>query len=91
MNPNGSDSFSNFSDHLLLPVPLMIIIFTRSIQSVHSGARHAESLGNTFQYWTRLPIPGTASSPFLLLFASAFSAYATAAALFSQRSILVPP
>lgn len=29
-------------------------------------------------------------SAFLLLFASAFSAYATAAALFSQRSILVP-
>ena len=29
-------------------------------------------------------------SALLLLFASAFSAYATAAALFSQRSILVP-
>ena len=53
-----------------------------------------ESLGgNTFQYWTRVAGPILAPrfiSAFLLLFASAFSAYATAAALFSQRSILVP-
>ena len=46
-----------------------------------------------FQYWTRVAGPILAPrfiSAFLLLFASAFSAYATAAALFSQRSILVP-
>ena len=39
-------------------------------------------------YFTGLS--GYVFGAFLLLFASAFSAYATAAALFSQRSILVP-
>ena len=73
----------------------MIIIFLPAVDSIRPQWREAcESLGgNTFQYWTRVACPILAPrfiSAFLLLFASAFSAYATAAALFSQRSILVP-
>ena len=76
-------------------IPLMIIIFLPAVDSIRPQWREAcESLGgNTFQYWTRVACPILAPrfiSAFLLLFASAFSAYATAAALFSQRSILVP-
>ena len=76
-------------------IPLMIIIFLPAVDSIRPQWREAtESLGgNTFQYWTRVAGPILAPrfiSAFLLLFASAFSAYATAAALFSQRSILVP-
>lgn len=76
-------------------IPLMIIIFLPAVDSIRPQWREAcESLGgNTFQYWTRVAGPILAPrfiSALLLLFASAFSAYATAAALFSQRSILVP-
>ena len=76
-------------------IPLMIIIFLPAVDSIRPQWREAcESLGgNTFQYWTRVAGPILVPrfiSALLLLFASAFSAYATAAALFSQRSILVP-
>ena len=76
-------------------IPLMIIIFLPAVDSIRPQWREAcESLGgNTFQYWTRVAGPILAPrfiSALLLLFASAFSASATAAALFSQRSILVP-
>ena len=72
-----------------------MLIFLPAVDSIRPQWREAcESLGgNTFQYWTRVACPILAPrfiSAFLLLFASAFSAYATAAALFSQRSILVP-
>ena len=73
----------------------MIIIFLPAVDLIRPQWREAcESLGgNTFQYWTRVAGPILVPrflSALLLLFASAFSAYATAAALFSQRSILVP-
>ena len=76
-------------------IPLMIIIFLPAVDSILPQWREAaESLGgNTWQYWTRVAGPILAPrfiSATLLLFANAFSAYATAAALFSQRSILVP-
>ena len=76
-------------------IPLMIIIVLPAMDSILPQWREAaESLGgNTWQYWTRVAGPILAPrfiSALLLLFANAFSAYATAAALFSQRSILVP-
>ena len=76
-------------------IPLMIIIFLPAVDSILPQWREAtESLGgNTWQYWTRVAGPILTPrfiSATLLLFANAFSAYATAAALFSQRSILVP-
>ena len=87
VNPNWLSSLPGLiTIYCYFQIPLMIIIFLPAVDSIRPQWREAtESLGgNTFQYWTRV------AGPFLLLFASAFSAYATAAALFSQRSILVP-
>lgn len=95
-NPNWLSSLPGLMTvYCYFQIPLMIIIFLPAVDSIRPQWREAcESLGgNTFQYWTRIACPILAPrfiSAFLLLFASAFSAYATAAALFSQRSILVP-
>ena len=87
VNPNWLSSLPGLiTIYCYFQIPLMIIIFLPAKQTESRG-------GNTFQYWTRVAGPILAPrfiSAFLLLFASAFSAYATAAALFSQRSILVP-
>ncbi len=65
-----------------------------SISSARSGAKprkaSAATPSNTGRAWPARSLAPRFISAFLLLFASAFSAYATAAALFSQRSILVP-
>lgn len=96
VNPNWLSSLPGLiTIYCYFQIPLMIIIFLPAVDSIRPQWREAtESLGgNTFQYWTRVAGPILAPrfiSAFLLLFASAFSAYATAAALFSQRSILVP-
>lgn len=96
VNPNWLSSLPGLvTVYCYFQIPLMIIIFLPAVDSIRPQWREAcESLGgNTFQYWTRVALPILAPrfiSAFLLLFASAFSAYATAAALFSQRSILVP-
>lgn len=96
VNPNWLSSLAGLvTVYCYFQIPLMIIIFLPAVDSIRPQWREAtESLGgNTFQYWTRVAGPILAPrfiSAFLLLFASAFSAYATAAALFSQRSILVP-
>ena len=96
VNPNWLGSLPGLiTIYCYFQIPLMIIIFLPAVDSIRPQWREAtESLGgNTFQYWTRVAGPILAPrfiSAFLLLFASAFSAYATAAALFSQRSILVP-
>jgi putative spermidine/putrescine transport system permease protein len=76
-------------------IPLMVIVFLPAIEGLKPQWREAcESLGGTaWIYWTRVALPilwpsflgGT-----LLLFANAFSAYATAKALISQASPLVP-
>lgn len=76
-------------------IPLMIITFLPAMDSIRPQWREAsESLGaNTWQYWTKVACPILMPrfvSAMLLLFANSFSAYATAAALFSQRSIIVP-
>lgn len=96
VNPNWLSSLPGLiTVYCYFQIPLMIIIFLPAVDSIRPQWREAcESLGgNTYQYWTRVALPILAPrfiSAFLLLFASAFSAYATAAALFSQRSILVP-
>ena len=96
VNPNWLSSLPGLvTVYCYFQIPLMIIIFLPAVDSIRPQWREAcESLGgNTVQYWTRVACPILAPrfiSAFLLLFASAFSAYATAAALFSQRSILVP-
>lgn len=75
-------------------IPLMVIVFVPAIDNIRPQWREAtESLGgNTWTYWRRVAGPilfPRFLGAVLLLFANAFSAYATAAALFSQRSILI--
>jgi putative spermidine/putrescine transport system permease protein len=76
-------------------IPLMVIVFLPALDGVRPQWREAtESLGGTtWQYWTRVAGPLLAPAflgSTLLLFANAFSAYATAAALVSQGSPIVP-
>ncbi|MBB2943911.1 putative spermidine/putrescine transport system permease protein [Actinoplanes lutulentus] len=76
-------------------IPLMVIVFLPALDGIRPQWREAaESLGSsTWQYWTRVAGPLLAPAflgSALLLFANAFSAYATAAALVSQGSPIVP-
>jgi len=76
-------------------IPLMIIVFLPALEGLRPQWREAsESLGgSTWQYWRYVGIPLLTPSflgSTLLLFANAFSAYATAAALVSQGSPIVP-
>ena len=76
-------------------VPLMVIVFLPALDGIRPQWREAtESLGgSTWQYWTRVAGPLLAPAflgAMLLLFANAFSAYATAAALVSQGNPIVP-
>jgi putative spermidine/putrescine transport system permease protein len=85
---------------LLLPyiyfqVPLMIITFMPALQGLKlQWAEANATLGGTkLTYWARIAAPVLAPSFFgslLLLFANAFSSYATAAALISQGAQIVP-
>src|SRR5215475_12461676 len=76
-------------------IPLMVIVFVPALEGLRDQWREAAvSLGaSTWRYWREVAIPlltpaflGSA----LLLFANAFAAYATAAALVSQGSPIVP-
>lgn len=76
-------------------IPLMVIVFLPALEGLREQWREAAvSLGaSTWQYWREVAVPlltpaflGSA----LLLFANAFAAYATAAALVSQGSPIVP-
>lgn len=76
-------------------IPLMVIVFLPALEGLREQWREAAvSLGaSTWQYWREVAVPlltpaflGAA----LLLFANAFAAYATAAALVSQGSPIVP-
>jgi putative spermidine/putrescine transport system permease protein len=76
-------------------IPLMVIVFLPALDGVRPQWREAtESLGgSTWHYWTRVAGPLLAPAflgATLLLFANAFSAYATAAALVSQGSPIIP-
>ncbi len=96
VNPNWLSSLSGIVVvYSYFQIPLMIIVFLPAVDAMMPQWREAaESLGaNTAQYWWRVGLPILMPrfiSATLLLFANAFSAFATAAALFSQRSILVP-
>lgn len=81
--------------YLYFQVPLMIITFMPALQGLKvQWAEANATLGGTrLTYWTRIAAPVLAPAFFgslLLLFANAFSSYATAAALISQGAQIVP-
>lgn len=76
-------------------IPLMVIVFLPALEGLREQWREAAvSLGaTTWQYWRQVAIPLLRPAflgSLLLLFANAFAAYATAAALVSQGSPIVP-
>jgi putative spermidine/putrescine transport system permease protein len=81
--------------YLYFQIPLMLIVFLPAVEGLRPQWREAtESLGGTtWTYWRRVAAPILFPSfigATLLLFTNAFSAYATAAALVSQASPLLP-
>jgi putative spermidine/putrescine transport system permease protein len=81
--------------YLYFQLPLMIIVFSPAIVALRrEWAEAARNLGaNQFNYWARIGIPLLFPSfiaSFLLLFASGFSAYATANALTIGDIALTP-
>jgi putative spermidine/putrescine transport system permease protein len=76
-------------------IPLMVIVFLPALDGLRPQWREAAlSIGATpRQYWTQVAIPLLRPAflgAMLLLFANAFAAYATAAALVSQGQPIVP-
>jgi putative spermidine/putrescine transport system permease protein len=76
-------------------IPLMVIVFLPALDGIRPQWREATASlgGSTWYYWRRVAMPLLAPAflgATLLLFANAFSAYATAAALVSQGSLIVP-
>ena len=76
-------------------IPLMLIVFLPAVDGIRPQWREAtESLGGgTWHYWRYVAGPLLAPSFLgctLLLFANAFSAYATAAALITQGGVILP-
>lgn len=81
--------------YVYFQVPLMIIVFLPALEALKpQWAEAAATLGGTrATYWLRIGLPVLAPSfigALLLLFANAFSSYATAAALTSQGQGIVP-
>ena len=81
--------------YLYFQIPLMLIVFLPAVEGLRPQWREAtETLGgSTLTYWRRVAGPILLPSfigGLLLLFTNAFSAYATAAALVSQGSPLLP-
>jgi putative spermidine/putrescine transport system permease protein len=81
--------------YLYFQVPLMVIVFLPAMEGLRrEWAEAAATLGgSSFTYWRRIAAPILAPSflgSMLLLFANAFSSYATAAALISQGAQIVP-
>ena len=81
--------------YIYFQVPLMVITFSPALDGLRPQWAEANlTLGGTSRtFWTRIGLPILAPSfaaGYLLLFANAFSAYATAAALASQGSQIVP-
>jgi putative spermidine/putrescine transport system permease protein len=76
-------------------IPLMVIVFVPALEGLRAQWREAAvSLGaSRWQYFTQVAVPLLTPAflgSTLLLFANAFAAYATAAALVSQGSPIVP-
>jgi len=81
--------------YIFFQIPLMVITFMPALSALKPQWVEANlTLGGTSaSFWTRIGIPVLAPSflaSLLLLFANAFSSYATAAALASQGSQIVP-
>ncbi|MBN9606364.1 MAG: ABC transporter permease subunit [Actinomycetales bacterium] len=81
--------------YLYFQVPLMVIVFLPALEALRPQWVEANAtLGGTrLAYWRHIGLPVLAPSfigSLLLLFANAFSAYATAAAIISQGSQIVP-
>jgi putative spermidine/putrescine transport system permease protein len=81
--------------YLYFQIPLMVLVFLPALDGVKPQWREAtESLGGgTWAYWRHVAVPLLTPpfmGAFLLLFANAFAAYATAAALISQGGIIIP-
>ncbi len=76
-------------------IPLMVIVFLPAVDGIRTQWREAaETLGgSTWVYWRRVAGPLLAPAflgSLLLLFANAFSSYATARALITQSAPIVP-
>jgi putative spermidine/putrescine transport system permease protein len=76
-------------------IPLMVIVFLPALEGLRPQWREAAvNLGaTTWQYWTQVAFPLLRPAflgSMLLLFANAFAAYATAAALVTQGSPILP-
>ncbi len=76
-------------------IPLMVIVFLPALDGIRVQWREAASnLGaTTGQYWRYVALPLLTPAflgSLLLLFANSFAAYATAAALISQGSPIIP-
>jgi len=79
--------------YLYFQIPLMVLVTLPAIDGLKPAWREASSNlgGTTFTYWRRVGIPVLMPSMlggFLLLFANAFSAYATVYALNTQANVL---
>jgi putative spermidine/putrescine transport system permease protein len=78
--------------YLYFQIPLMVLVTLPAIDGLKQSWREASSNlgGNTLTYWRRVGLPVLAPSMlggFLLLFANAFSAFATAYALNNQANL----
>ncbi len=81
--------------YVYFQIPLMVIVFLPALEGLREQWREAAvSLGaSTWDYWREVAIPLLRPAflgSMLLLFANAFAAYATAAALVSQGSPILP-
>lgn len=81
--------------YLYFQIPLMVLVFLPAVDGLRSQWREAtETLGGSaWDYWRHVGGPILLPSflgAMLLLFTNAFSAYATAAALISQGSPILP-
>jgi putative spermidine/putrescine transport system permease protein len=79
--------------YLYFQVPLMVLTFMPAMEGLKAtwGEANATLGGTRFTYWTRIGFPILAPAFFgsvILLFANAFSSYATAAALISQGGLI---
>ncbi len=81
--------------YVYFQIPLMVIVFLPALEGLRDEWQEAAtSLGaTTWQYWRHVGVPLLTPAflgSLLLLFANAFAAYATAAALINQGSPIVP-
>lgn len=81
--------------YLYFQIPLMVLVFLPAVDGLRAQWREATSTlgGSAWDYWRHVGGPILLPSflgATLLLFTNAFSAYATAAALISQGSPILP-